>query len=440
MTLGRRAFLRTLLASGAVAMSGRTDAAAGEPRALFTLSRHGCGRATAYSKSNKIVTLGQKTHATWLDSQDGKFWVRIRTLDRVSGQWSPTCTVGEAFDNHGGPALTHDDAGHLHIIYYPHHHPFRHRRSLRPNDASAWGDEEQVGTRATYPCLVCAPDGTLLLTCRESRKPRWLMQLYRKPPGGPWRGPTTLFHGVAPGGYTQWQSGLAFGPRGKWLHMAWHVYEAGCGYAVCYLRSRDGGETWERSDGTRVKLPATPATAEVIDGIRRPKKGMEMRAGALAVDPDGVPWVPYRFGARKPPEGWLAHPDGKGGWHRIPLLPRVRKRWPDRGITFARQAAFDRDGTLYVALTTVLAGDNRWGAPSKEIALLVSRDRAKTFDAIEVSPPDPTTPNWHPSLERPTRQAPIGVPALTYTHGRKGERNTDILSNEVVFADLARLI
>ncbi|MFW6164247.1 MAG: hypothetical protein ACODAJ_15875, partial [Planctomycetota bacterium] len=107
MTLGRRAFLRTLLASGAATMAGRTDAAEGPPRGLFTLSRHGCGRATAYSKSNKIVTLGPKTHAAWLDSQDGTFWTRIRTLDRETGAWSPTITVGEAHDNHGGPALTH---------------------------------------------------------------------------------------------------------------------------------------------------------------------------------------------------------------------------------------------------------------------------------------------------------------------------------------------
>ena len=62
----------------------------------FKLSGHGCGRATAYSKSNKIVTIGDKTHAAWLDSQDGKFWTRIRTLDRATGQWSPTCTASAA--------------------------------------------------------------------------------------------------------------------------------------------------------------------------------------------------------------------------------------------------------------------------------------------------------------------------------------------------------
>lgn len=103
----RRLFLSTLAATGVLSMSERHTAAAPLPPRVFRLSDHGCGRATAYSKSNKIVTLGTKTHAAWLDSQDGKFRVRIRTLDRATGRWSPVVTVGEAFDNHGGSASDH---------------------------------------------------------------------------------------------------------------------------------------------------------------------------------------------------------------------------------------------------------------------------------------------------------------------------------------------
>ena len=438
--MNRRRFLAALASTGALAMAERNCDAEPLPAHLVRLSEHGCGRATAYSKSNKIVTVGRKTHASWVDSQDGEFWVRIRTLDRATGRWSPTVTVGEAHDNHGGPALAADAKGHLHVAYFPHHHPFRYRRSVRPNDASAWTDEVQFGRRCTYPCLAARPDGTLLLTCRESTGEQWLLNLYRKPPDGGWRGPRTLFHGVAPRGYTQWQSSLAFSPDGRMLHMAFHVYEADCGYAACYLRSADGGESWARFDGTKVSLPAAPATIDLVDGIRRPKKGMQIRAGSIGVAPDGTPWVPYRFGARTPPEGWIARPDGKGGWHRIPLLPWVRKRWPERGATFADSLAFDRDGTMYIAVTTVLAADNHWGAASKEIALLVSRDQGKTFAVHEVSPPDPRTANWLPSLERPTTAALIGTPSLLYTHGERGKGCSDILSNDVLFCDVAALL
>jgi hypothetical protein len=107
--------------------------------ALRVLSERGCGRATAYSEFNKIVAIGARTHVSWLDSENGKFLVKIQTLDRETGKWSAVYTVGQAYDNHGGPSLTCDSSGFLHIVYYPHHHPFRYRRSVRPNDASQWG-------------------------------------------------------------------------------------------------------------------------------------------------------------------------------------------------------------------------------------------------------------------------------------------------------------
>jgi hypothetical protein len=95
------------------------------------LSGEGSGRATAYLESGKIVTHGGRTHVCWLDRPPEGFRVRVRSLDHSSGEWGPTVTVGVAHDNHGGPALTMDDDGFLHIVYHAHHHPMRYRRSRR---------------------------------------------------------------------------------------------------------------------------------------------------------------------------------------------------------------------------------------------------------------------------------------------------------------------
>jgi len=158
----------------------------GGTRGLKVLSENGCGRATAYSEFNKIVSIGDRTHVSWLDSESGKFLVRIATLDRAAGQWSAVYTVGEAFDNHGGPSLTYDSAGYLHIVYYPHHHPFRYRKSLRPNDASEWGEEVQFGKKCTYSSLVCTPDDKLILACRETATRQWTLNVYEKAKDGPY--------------------------------------------------------------------------------------------------------------------------------------------------------------------------------------------------------------------------------------------------------------
>jgi len=54
--------------------------------ALKVLSEHGCVRATAYSEFNKIITTGDKTHVSRLDSENGKFLVKIQTLERETGK------------------------------------------------------------------------------------------------------------------------------------------------------------------------------------------------------------------------------------------------------------------------------------------------------------------------------------------------------------------
>ena len=109
------------------------------------LSRHGSGRASAYVEVNKIATFQYKTHVAWLDSVADKFCVRIRTLNRRSNRWSQT--------------------------YYPHHYPFRYRKSKCSNEASEWEEEIQFGEELTYPPLVCGPDDTLyLMTASRGQK------------------------------------------------------------------------------------------------------------------------------------------------------------------------------------------------------------------------------------------------------------------------------
>src|SRR3990172_3056638 len=96
-TMRRRDFFSTVLAGVPTAsLLSRLNAAeiASNP-GRFLLSAQGCGRATGYAETNKIITCGDKTHACWLDSAPEGFRARIRTLDRRTGLWSPTYTLGE---------------------------------------------------------------------------------------------------------------------------------------------------------------------------------------------------------------------------------------------------------------------------------------------------------------------------------------------------------
>jgi len=438
-------FFARILVVGLVILLGLVGDVLGG--AVKVLSVRGCGRATAYSEFNKIVSIGGKTHVSWLDSVGGKFQVRIATLDRATGKWSGVHTVGEAFDNHGGPSLTSDSSGYLHIVYYPHHHPFRYRRSVRPNDASEWGEEVQFGKKCTYSSLICTADDKLVLACRETATKQWALNVYEKAADGAWTGPRTIFHGNYPSGYTRWQAAMVLGRDGRTIHISFMVFERGAGdigSAIGYLRSPDAGRTWERGDGTKVDLPARPGTIEIVDGSAKADGATNFRPGNIALDGEGVPWVIYSRLDRDPFEAWAARRTKGGKWEKIALLPVIQGKWKNRGVKMPGSIVFGKDGTMYVAAETVISGTGDelsfWGHPSTEVVLLVSKDKGKTFDLFEVSKPDGLAANWLPNLERPTGSEAIYVTSLIYTHGARGKTNKDIMSNEVIWCDVAGLV
>ncbi|MBN1341975.1 MAG: BNR-4 repeat-containing protein [Phycisphaerae bacterium] len=420
----------SMLGGGGSALLAR-EAAQAQP---FLLSDHGCGRATGYAETNKIVTVGDKTHVTWLDSVDDGFRVRIRTLDRKTSQWSPIVTIGKAFDNHGGPALTVDAKGYLHIVYYPHHHPFRYRRSTHPNDASAWDNEIQFGKKCTYPTLVCGPDDTLYLTCRESgdkTKP-WVVSLYVKRPGKDWQGPRTIMRSDKTG-YSHFQEALAWGPDHRTLHLSTRMYSGDHAHTVGYMASPDYGKTWQTPDGKPIELPATRATVSAI-AHDRDKKLPGLRCGSIAVDPKGTPHVLYSAGGLRPAEAWIASLGKDAQWRYRPLLPHIQQRLPNWCAFMPGGLTIGADGRWCIALTGNPIEPDKgqgWGGTKNEILWLESSDAGESFTTRIVSKIDPNVGHWMPSIERPTGHNRVARPGLMYLAGDRGKKNTDILSNGV---------
>ena len=421
---------------GAMMMVGTNglaqEAAARKP---FLLSENGSGRSTGYAEANKIVTLGDKTHVTWLDSADGAFWVRIRTLDRKTGEWSPTHTVGKAYDNHGGPALAADSKGYLHIVYYPHHHPFHYRKSLRPNDVSAWGEEEQFGTFSTYPTLLVAPDDTLVLTCRESNKDHkpWVMNRYIKLPGKPWSGPKAIMISDE-AGYSHYQEALAWGPNHKTIHLSTRMYggEPGRAHTVGYMRSHDLGETWEDATGRAITLPATSKTCTVLGSDS--KNPASFRCGAIAVGADGAPMVLYSDTQEAPNQAWIVRLDPKtGAEQRQALQPYAAKLIPGVSLAMPGGLSIDATGRMHVVITMAPAKSKvRWGNPPEDVIYLTAPKFGADFTAFAVSPMDHKTPNWLPNIERPTGHNQVPTqPGIIYQAGGPGKRNTQVVSNLV---------
>lgn len=438
--LNRRQFLKS---TAALTLLGAPRTIQAQTAEHTLLSERGCGRATGYAEANKIVTLGDKTHAAWLDSDPDGFRVRVRTLDRKTGTWSETVTIDEAYDNHGGPALTADSEGYLHIAYYPHHHPMRYRKSVRPNDASEWMPVVEVGSRATYPTLVCGPDDTLYLSFRESSNDEpWRVDLYTKPKGSDaWQGPTRIL--VADeGGYAHFMEAFAWDWNAGVLHLATRLYggDPPRGHTVGHMKSADQGKTWTKHDGTPIELPATSHSIDIVEQ-ERDGSGVGLRAGSIAVGPEGRPYILCATYDKLPLEAWVASPDKQNQWQRTRLRDFLPAEYAEWGASTPGGITYSENGTLYVAAQIAqppgIKDTTIWGNPSTEIVLFESNDAGQTFAARIVTTPDATRPRWLPSMERHAGHHRVqGAPGLMYTDGGRGENNRELLANNVYWTQI----
>ncbi len=410
--------------------------------ARFVISQEGSGRATSYGEANKIVTLGDKTHVAWLDAIAEGFRVRIRTLDRRTGEWSPVVNVGDAMDNHGGPALTADSQGYLHIIYYPHHRPFRYRRSLRPNDASAWGPEIQFGESLSYPVVLCAPDDTLILTCRryylDKSQPNEV-ELWKKTPGGEWQRQQTILRSRTLQ-YAHFQESMAWGADGKTIHLSCRIYETSPKegetpfQTVGYLMSPDLGKTWQRRDGTTVSLPANADTVDIL-ASGGGSTGRALYAGPLAVNQAGVPYLLYSSRNKDGARTYLCSPDASGGWTQRDMHTFLPDAWRSYDLAMVGAVTFSQSGrgTVVASVVKLGPGEIDWAHPSSEIARFWSDDGMATFKSEILQPTNPAVSHWMPNLERATGHHAIPhEPGIISIAGPAGAGLHDLVLNNGV--------
>jgi hypothetical protein len=450
----------------------------------FLLSSRGCERATS-GTGNKIITHEGKTHATWLDSTEKGFFVRIRTLDRESGKWSPAYTLGTANGNHGRPAITIDSKGYLHAVYGVHHNTVPYRTSVRPNDASEWTEEKTFGGGVTYPTLVCGPDDTLYMTGRLGWEG---VCLYAKPPGGDWEDRGLIIR-IEEGcfSYAAFHSGLAWSPDRQTLHLSTSSYQGktdesnrwGQIQSANYMRSPDSGRTWQRADGSPIDLPATSKTMDMLawDESLYPKPGIR-NLGALVVDSTGTPYVLYlRYNMEPPGQVFLVTPDERGEWQHLPLQAAVEKHWPGYAVIDCRSGMTITEDDLICVVLGIQPREHPvaeiertlWDQPYEyaadvystneenarlgyesavvwarenpgvnKVAWLETRDGGQTFTAR--TPPDlePGLTANQPSIEMPTgfNHIPAGsYPGLITFTGAASNPRDEVIDNNVYYVD-----
>lgn len=364
------------------------------------LSERGSTRATFYPQTNKIVTLDGKTHVAWLDSISETM---VATYDHASGEWSPAGKVGTGFDNHGGPALTCDSEGYLHIIFGPHHGPFHHRRSAKPNAAAAWVKLPDFGHNATYPSAVFDEKDTLHIIYRGAKgkkgltNPRKLVY-QRRTKAGSWSEPRELVRAPIKSGYTHFHCELAIAPD-RTLHVSFDIYCNGAAKCAGHLMSRNRGDTWTLADGSALDLPVTPESDAIFK-----RAEPTLRTWNVVCDSNSRPWISVQG-----PDGLeLFHHDGKQ-WQIIRPTERLAAKQPSDPLAGYIPMTLDSSDRIYVM-----------GTQAGDVVLLSSADKGRTFHHQRVFQEDAKLPHRGPNIERPTGHHRVDVPWLLFCTGEKG--------------------
>lgn len=383
--------------------------------AAILVSNEGSERATV-GNGNKLVTYEGKTHVVWQDISREGYLNRVKTYDQMTGQWSEPFTLGTGIDNHARPIITVDYDGYLHVIQSGHNSPVSWRRSVRPNDSSAWQEPEQIG-EGTYPVVLCDKNNTLYLTMRGNNHIG--VDFYAKPEGKPWRYVTRIVKNAEEyrEAYGAFHMNMAFGPDGT-IHAVIDFYEGqdhvgrGLHQAVCYVKSPDGGNTWMKANSSVVKTPARPeamdtlirSTRTRVEHLPRP----EHRNLGLAVDGKGTPFVFYYSHGEAPGQLYVATPNAAGEFRKRSLSYLLEEQWPGMCITDGKVTKQAGDRICLLATLSPLNDEWLEGRPTRAMNMKARNDQRLVLlslqngDHFEVqSVLEPGEAYNSPNLEKP---------------------------------------
>jgi len=294
----------------------------------------------------------------------------------VVGKWEPngkvqTTVIGVAdgrVHDKMSPSLGLDSRGHYHLSAGMHNGGWQYWVSDQPHSIDSFakitygrGTAYPPGDKITYPRFTTGPAGALYLSYRTRSASGGLLEttganepgqksqsagllggaLAKSTDGQTWESlganapmkspllPVLIWESSgrseddgAPGWYQTFRNKANFDAKGN-LHYAGIGYGPGSRSAgvkngatyLIYAKSRDGGKTYEKADGSPVpKLPLTSQSADLLLTAEPGDLSTDLSVGA---DRDGNPIIFYEKG--NPGEGFMARWTATKGWVHQPV-------------------------------------------------------------------------------------------------------------------------
>jgi len=275
---------------------------------------------TVIFRKNSITSHKDVQYASYYDTA-GYVVLGMKKKDE-SWQMVRTDLIGNVADAHNTISIMVDGRGYLHMAWNHHNTKLNYVMSKLPGSLELTEPKEMIGrdeNRVTYPEFYRMPDGDLIFLYRdgESGNGNLIMNRYDTKAKVWQRMQSKLIDGQNERN-AYWQ---AYVSNSGTIHLSWvwrETSDVASNHDICYARSRDGGVTWEKTNGQRYRLPITERSAEYA--IRIPQGSDLINQTSMSATDDDYPAIvtywkdSTDFG---PQIKFGIHYKGKWQWSRV---------------------------------------------------------------------------------------------------------------------------
>lgn len=321
--------LRRICAGAALAQALCACAGGGRPASVDVAQGWAANSVNAVVfRKNSLATHEGTQYIGFYDEQ-ARVVLGKRRLGARDWQLHTTQYSGNARDAHNSISLMVDGTGRLHLSWDHHNTRLRYARAIEPGSLALGPEEAMTGrdeASVSYPEFYRLPQGGLLFLYRDGGSGRGDLVVNRYDPStGKWQRVQDKLIGGEGKRNAYWQAVV---DRHGALHLSWTWRESpdvASNHDIAYARSRDGGVSWERSDGSRYSLPILAATAEYA--ARIPQHSELINQTSMAADREGHPVIAsyWRSPGSSIPQYRVLHHDGQAwrshdlGFRRTPF-------------------------------------------------------------------------------------------------------------------------
>lgn len=229
----------------------------------------------AYYDDEQFVVLGKRKIKT-------QKWELLRTKYK-----------GDASDAHKSISIMVDGAGILHLAWGQHNNKLNYAKAIKAGSLVMGEKLEMIGekeTKVSYPEFYKLANGDVLFFYRDggSGNGNLMINRYQTKTQKWLRVQDNLIDGEGKrNAYIQ----TTVDVKGT-IHVSWVWRESpdvASNHDLCYAKSKDGGLTWQKSDGEKYQLPINATNAEYA--LKIPQNSELINQTSMFADENGFPFI-----------------------------------------------------------------------------------------------------------------------------------------------------